>query len=377
MKLLTKKYIENLKSKETNCNISIFVPTYIANNDEKNRIGFKNALKDVESKLNEYGVDEEKIDTLLKSINSVQENPDFWKYQSKGLVIYANESVLDFAQLPKRFNAFTYVGEDFYFKPVLSFIEEDSHAYLMTVSPNKVRLFTVSSYEIVEHDISDEFPKNVDESHWFTDRNKTLQGHNSGRTIFHGQGGGKDAKNEDIKRFFRDVNTGLEDFFRGRKHPLILAGVTETVMLFKDSFHYDNIWDSHISGNHDSTHYSELYDEVTAILNENKLEKLTHNLKELNEIKHTDKVVNSLEEIVKLSLTGKIDTLYIKNNTTKWGYIDKNKNSIKIEKEKSNGQVDIVNTVAVETILNGGEVKMLNEDYIKDSNTEFIALLRY
>lgn len=376
MKLLSKEYIQNLKTRETDYNVSIFIPTFEANKDEQNRIGFKNAIKEVKSTLKNHNVSEERIESILKPIEKLANIEGFWSQQAKGLSIYANEHVMEYARLPIHFEAMTYVGEEFYFKPVLSLLDEDYKAYLMSVSSNKIRLFSVSKHEIVEHNIENEFPKNLDESHWHLDREKTLQGHQSGRTIFNGQGAGKDTKEEDIKRFFRDVNTGLEDLFRGEKTKLILAGTEETIHFFKQSFQYNFIHENHIQGNHDETTALDLYKNVMEILDKDYHEQLAADLHKVKEIKHTNKVSTSIKEVVKSSIIGNVETLYIKKGETKWAYINNDNLSVEIQKEKTNGQVDAINSAAIETLLKGGEVKVLEEELIEDFDASLVAVLR-
>ncbi len=377
MRLLSTEYIKNLKSRERDYNISIFIPTFKANKDELNRIGFKNAIKEVKEKLMSDDLDDYRIDSIIKTISKIEDEQDFWSYQAEGLAIYANEHIMEFARLTIHFKQFIYVGNEFYFKPVLPLLEEDNNAYLMAVSPNKIRLFSVSKYEIIEHDISSEFPKDIDESHWFMDREKTLQGHNAGRTIFHGQGGGKDSKEEDVKRFFRDVYTGLEDLFRNEKTQLILAGTDETVNLFKESFHYNFTCEEHIPGNHDDTKSEELYKSAMSILNEKRKLKLRSEILNIKDLKHTKKVERSIKNIVKSSINGKVDKLYIKQNETKWGYLNTDDMSIKLEKSKTNGQLDLLNTAAIETLMNGGEVSIIQDELKNEIDSSAIALLRF
>ena len=377
MKLIQKKHIEHLKELESDINISVYIPTYIANNKELNRIGFKNTLSELEDKLKEKGLNEERISNLLKPLIDLESSSeDFWNFQSKGLVAFLNENVFEFATVPIRFEHQNLVEDYFYFRPVLPLLDEEYDVLVMSVSPQNIQLFNAKKYEMIEFDIEDLFPQNLEESHWHIDKNKILKNHESGETIFHGQGGGKDSKEERVKRFFRDVYTGLEDFFKGEKRTLILAGTDKTVDLFKQSFHYKFIHEKHISGNHDETSVEELYEKVNDIITNDLDKEMSESLSKIDDVKHKEIVQTDIKEIVKASITGRIDSLYIKPSAKKWGYIDNEKLSIKLSKSKTNGEVDLYDRAAIETLLKGGKVHF-TEKVEDDLSSDIVALLRH
>lgn len=367
MSLFTKENIVQLENLKTNLNLTILVPTYRANNDEQNRIGLKNAVKKAEQELEKNGQSEEEIKELLKPLNALFEKEHFWDHQSDTLAIFLNSNLFEYYMLPISVDKITYVGNDFYLKPLLNLLEGHGVAHIMTVSPNSVRLLSITDYKVMEHDISAEFPQNIEESKWHMDNEASLQSHGSGKSMYHGHGGGKDDKEEDIKRFFRDVYTGLENFFKGEKHKVILAGVDNTVRLFKETFHYSNFSAVHISGNHDETHMLDLHAEARAILDAEQEEELSNEISALNDKLHTAQAEQSLDQIIKASSTGKIDTLYIKENVRKWGYYNEETHSIEHSNEKSNGQIDLLNQSAIQTILHGGTVHLISEDLMDEN----------
>jgi hypothetical protein len=229
-----------------------------------------------------------------------------------------------------------------------------------------------------EINIAGKFPENVEESHWHVDENKTLQNHSADSTIHHGHGAHKDVRDERIKRFFRDVETGLEDIFRNETATLYLAGVDHTVHLFKETFSYQHISDIQLSGNFDKTPALELHERIIMAINP---EHEKHSEKVMNDIKemlHTEKVKTQLPEIVKNSIEGNIDTLVVHKNERVSGAIDMDHYKVHVTTDDSDNKVDLINRAVVNTLKNGGEIIATDEPInIDDREPYAVAVLRH
>lgn len=366
MSLFTKENFIHLESSKTDLNLTLFIPTYRANNDEKNRIALKNATKEVEKILTKHEVAEDDLKDIMKPLKELYDQAHFFDHQSDTLAIFMNADIFEYYMLPISAPQMVHSGKDFYLKPLVNFLDEREVAHIMTVSPENVRLLSITDHEVTEHDISDQFPDNLEESHWHTDRNATLQSHGARKSSLHGHGAGKDSKDEDIKRFFRDVKTGLENFFRGEKHAIVLAGVDDTVRLFKETFNYDHFTEDHISGNHDDTHALDLHAEAIEILNSKRDEVIKTEVKDIQNLLHTSRAENSIDEIYRASQHGRIDTLFLLEKATEWKNIESETLAAADAKDNTNEQVDLLNQAAIQTILNGGTVRLLSEDMLGD-----------
>ncbi len=368
MSLFTKENLIHLHNSKTDLNFTLFVPTYRANNDEKNRIGLKNAIKETEEILaKDHEMDEDNMKDFLKPLRALYDQPHFFNNQSDTLSIFMNADIFEYYTLPVSAPKMVHCGNYFYFKPLVNLLYEREVAHIMTVSPENVRLLSFTDYKVIEHDISDQFPDNLEESHWHTDRNVTLQSHGGRKSALHGHGAGKDSKDEDIKRFFRDVKTGLENFFRGEKHKIILAGVDDTVRLFKETFNYDHFTEDHIAGNHDETHALDLHAEALAILDAEENEVIRTDVDRVYNLLHTSQAESLPKEIISASRNGRIDTLYLLEKATEWETIQPESLDISKSAGDTNLRVDLLNQSAIYTILNGGTVRLLSDEVIGDN----------
>ena len=377
MKLFSKSNIKKLEEKKRDFNISVFVPTYRAHKDDQNLIAFKNAIKEVHHKLAEHGYSDDEIKKLIRPLTDLQSKEGFWGQQSDGLAVFMNETYFELHTVPVHFEPISYVGKEFYVKPMLPLINQKNELYLMTISSNQIALFECEDYSISELDISKDFPQSVKESNWHINKKSTLQSHGMKSSDVHGHGAGNDKEEEAIKRHFRDVNTGLESFFKGKTKPLLLAGVDHIVRLFKETFNYEHILDEHISGNHDNSSLLELHERAMMIMSDKNQEDLESDFRDLKEIMHTARTETEIDKILKAVVTGKVHTLYLNGDHKDWGSFDPNKLEVKHTAAKTNGQIDLVNTAALKTILNGGEVKMVYDDLAEQFESNVVAYYRH
>lgn len=127
MKNLTNELLNDLaNTKGDNC-ISILIPTSRVNNKngyEKDKLSLKNELKNISNDLQDKKVDEKEIDKKLAPFYDMLEDEDFWSHQSEGLALYQTNDQFYKFKLPTSFQAVSFVGEYFYIKPLISYINE-------------------------------------------------------------------------------------------------------------------------------------------------------------------------------------------------------------------------------------------------------------
>ncbi len=364
MELFTKEHLKELIEKQADLSISVFVPTYRANRNDENYIGFKNAVKEVKSNLTERGLEEEEIKDLMEPLVQMLDDEEFWKFQSDGLAVFRTKDTFEYFTVPLHFENFTYIGAEFYLKPMVDLLSHDEEFYLMAISLNKIRLFDCTRYSLEEIDISGMFPENVEASKWFKDENPTQQSHSLPTNELHGHGANKDSRTDDIRRFFRDVKTGMRDFFRGKRKKLMLAGVDHVVELCRETLDYPYTYETHIYGNHDDTNPLLLHEQAVSIIEQQFNVKLQEEVDSTVEMLDTDMAGKDLKQIVKASVSGKIDKLFVKNREVAWGYFDEEQFKVEPTASKDNGEICLLNKAAVETILNGGTVHLIDRDNV-------------
>lgn len=116
--------------------------------------------------------------------------------------------------------------------------------YLLSLNLKKIKLYRISREEIYEIPITG-IPKNLKEAIGKDEFEKQLQAHNtsgiserSGKKIFHGHGVGKDHLRDNLLRFFRTIDKGLNKALTEKELPLVLAGVDYLLPIYKKANKY-------------------------------------------------------------------------------------------------------------------------------------------
>ncbi len=368
---------------EPHC-VSIFIPAHRAGqevNQGHDRKALKNELKKASSQLEAFKLSKNEIEAYLQPANDLLQDQDFWNYQSDGLVIFIGKDFFEYFQLPVHFESFTYVADHFYLKPLVPLFNEGGNFYILALSLHEVKLFEGKPYQIDEIVVDDLLPERLEEAVGFDYKQKYLQFREgqtgTDKTMFHGHGEGKDEKKEEVLKYFRVVNKGVMKVLHDKEAPLVIAAVDYLIPIYLEANEYNNVAKEHIKGNPEHSDAVLLYEKARHILeayfNRNKREKIDSYERELSRKRASFKE----KEVIPAAINGRVDTLFIRNRSSLWGVFEKNSNSIISEDEKSLHAADLLNLAAVETLLKGGDVYLLDKHEMPESSSKANAILRF
>ncbi len=364
--------------------LSIFIPAHRAGQEVKEGVDekmFKNQLKKAKSELKNYQLTDNEIDIFLEPAYGLLENPEFWKHQSDGLAVFIGIDFFGYYEVPVHFEEHIYVADHFYLKPLVPLFNSGDEFYILSLSLHDIRFYQAFPYKIIELVVEDLLPESLEEAVGFDYKQKYLQFREgqsgSEKTMFHGHGEGKDEKKEEVLKFFRAVDKGIMKILHDKQAPLVIAAVDYLVPIYKEASNYRYICDEYIKGNPEHKDIIMLHEEAMDLLKEhfekNKVEKIDSFEQALSNRKASFKE----EVIIPAAINGRVDTLFIKNKASLWGTFEKKTNSIHTEEEKIPHNADLLNVAAIETILQGGAVYLLEEDEMPEPANKANAILRY
>ena len=84
-----------------------------------------------------------------------------------------------------------------------------------------------------------------------------------------------------------------------------------------------------------------------------------------------------MTDIVPASVNGRVDTLFMNKDKEAYGLFDKENNSVIIDNARLPQNASLYNMMAVNTLLNKGNVYLMDADDMPLKNTNANALLRY
>jgi hypothetical protein len=382
--MMTSDIFKNLaKVNKPHC-ISIFIPTHRAgqevnqNIDQKN---LKNQVKQVRSELEEWPLKPGVADALLAPVEELLNNDEFWTFQSDGLAIFRNQDRFEYYEVPVFFEAFNYVADHFYLKPLVPYLNQNERFFLLALSLHEVKFYEGFAHSLDQIEVDDLLPERIEKEVGYDFRQKYLQFRSgqtgAGQAIFHGHGEGKDDNKNEILKYFRAVNNGIYKLIRNENAPLILATVDYLVPIYKEANDYKYLFDKFIAGNPDHEDPGLLHEKAMELLNgvfdKQKQEKLAafeqalgNNLASYKE-----------NEIIPAAINQRIDTLFVKNREELPGMYNKATNDIITEETKTKHNADLMNLAVVHTILNNGNVYLMDEDEMPEKTSKLNAIFRY
>ncbi|MFO8128966.1 MAG: hypothetical protein R6T99_03565 [Bacteroidales bacterium] len=364
--------------------ISIFIPTHRGGQEVNKKVdarNLKNQLKKAENDLEGYGLKPQEINQLLRPVRDLLDDDHFWTKQSDGLAIFRSEDHMEFYSVPVYFEEYVYVSDHYYLKPLVPIINENERFYLLAISLKSIRFYEGFPHQIDEIEIDDLVPQRLEEVVGFDYRQKYLQ-YRSGQSAFnksmyHGQGEGKDDEKEEIMKFLRAVNDGLMKYLHNRTAPLLLAAVDYLIPMYEEVNDYNNLHDEHLTGNPEEEDPVLMHEKSMDIL-EGHFKKVRNEKKKMFEQALSNNVASYEEsEIIPAAVNGRIDTLFVRNREEMYGIFEKETNSIRTDEKKTAANADLLNLAVVKTIQTGGNAFLIDGDEMPEKAHKLNAIFRW
>ena len=379
IKLSRSEFKKLAEVKETTC-ISIYMPAEKAGAEtRKNPIRFKNLLREAREKLEQLDESNREVAEILDSAQSYIENYDFWQHQDSGLAFFINAEGIKYYRLPYNFEQSVMLSDRFNLKPLLPVITNDNKFYLLALSQNQVKFFVGSHYSLDRIELPESVPLSLAEALKYDDPEKQQQYH-SGDTqnspIYHGQGVGTTDNKDEIKRFFQQIDRGLNDALQEETTPLILAGVEYLLPIYQEANSYSNLLAEGITGNPENVAPSELHSSAWKIIEPHLKAARQQEIDKYHQLSDTKEASSQLEQIVAAAAAGQVDTLFVLANAQYWGEFDPQTNKVIAHPEATEDSLDLIDFAATKTYLQGGTVYTLESESML-ANTPMQAIFRY
>ncbi|MFO7932750.1 MAG: hypothetical protein R6U78_01605 [Bacteroidales bacterium] len=384
--LLTEETFRELAGVHDAHCISIYIPTARAGMEVDKKHGqtrLKNNLKDVRSRLEEEGLNQNEIDETLSGPDALLEDVQFWRNLSDGLALFVHGSVMQHFALPLSFDEYNRVADHFYLLPLIPMFNDNGKFYLLLLSRQRVNLFECTRHFIAEVYIEDLAPEKLEDVVGYDYEEKSLQHrtHHGGDAgaMFHGQGAGKDDKKIETEKFFRAVDAGLMKLLHDQDAPLVLACVERHYSLYREITQYQFLFDDHISGNPDEADPLLLHEEAWPLVEDHFRQHRETKKEQVQDLSATGRTAWEIGEIVPAAIEGRVDTLFIQEGKDQEGVYDRTRRMVITDEEQEARvyRASLYNMAAVSTLENGGDVFLAAPGDMPLKDTEILALMRY
>ena len=370
--------LKTLLADTTRICVSLHMTTQPAGNIAQNLTEFKNLLRSAEKQLVTLGMDADEAMQLLVPVQELLEHRAFWQTTNEGLAVFRSPELFRVYRVSQPFTDLALVNDHFQIQPLLPLLNGDGRFYVLTLSQDNVRMFRGNRASMQEVHLEG-VPTNMAEAlneeaerHAFNRNNAFGAGQQ-----FHGHSQAPEDTADRLNRFFHMVDKGLHAYLKNETAPLALACVEYEVPIYRKANTYQHLVDEAIQGNPKLLSPQDLHDRAWPLVQPFFLAAQENALTRYGEAKAIDNLTSqSLEEIVSATAFGRVDTLFTAIGSEIYGLFDAEANETHRHEEREEGDEELINFAAMQTLLHSGTVYALPPDAMPDSAT-IAALFRF
>lgn len=379
--------IEELVTVQSQLCISIFIPTHRYGhevNDGMDRISLKNELQNVKNELEDRGLQKRYVAELLEPGFSLLDDSFFWRNMEEGLAVFISEGFFRYFTVPVSVKNQNFIAKDFIVTPLLSLLNENGQFYILDLNLDGIRLFRADKFDIEQIEITDQmFPQNIEQILKDYDFEYDLHRRNTGagRSLaanFHGHSSDDDLEYKYREEFLKRIDTGLNKYLNQSKAPLILVGVDNIQAKYRKVNTYNNLIDKGVFGNHEYVNVKEIHQKALGVVEDYFKKPIKDQLDKYQFMAGTGKASYEVEDVFQNALAGRVETVFFNEDAHLWADIDAN-GEIHVHEEQQENDIDLFNSIAIQTLLNDGQVVPVRKEEIpeKEVDTELVAVYRY
>ena len=202
-------------------------------------------------------------DALLKPVEKLRDDEQFWQFQVDGLAIFATPAGTRTFRTDSEFEREVSVGEHANLRPLLPLVAENEEFLLLALSQHQVRLFAANRQSLNELELG-EIPHSTHEMEGVDVHKPMLKNRGTGEaSSSHGDDMSDDHT---LSTFLQEAGKAIEKRFAGRK--LVLASVAEHHGDLAEQLHGVELLGKPVAGNPDDLRPAQLHEEAWPLVQE-------------------------------------------------------------------------------------------------------------
>lgn len=380
--VLTKDILKELAGYRSDCCITIVIPTHRAGmevNENQDLLVFKNEIQEIKKKLEEKINDAAKIEQILEPAFELMRDDPFWRNQSKGLAVFIAEGFFRYMKLPFTPEKECIINNSFYLLNLLRVLNTNSkdEFYLLLIRRDKTKLYKADTRGMQELE-TEEMPEDINSVINAEEKDKEYMKTEDGRNTDSPEhvNAGRPEK-VIISLYVEKINDAFQkQATQERGWPLLLAGQTELLDAFRKTSQYENLVDTDLELTDEHADNKKLFsqakDRIEARSNQERDERLETYYNSI-----ATPLTNSMPEtVIPAAFYSQVRSLFIEKGAHIWGSFDAQNNKLEMHANREEGDDCLVEKAAVQTVLNGGEVFVMEKEKMPKGAT-IAALFRF
>jgi hypothetical protein len=377
---------DQLVSAQPSPGVTIYIPTYRAGKQQEDRIRFKNAVSKASEKLQRrFAFTEPEAESFLRKAADLVEDPEFWGRQSDGLAVFVSANHFSHYSCPINFEPMVYAMNEFYLRPLIPLLSEQSKFHILALSRGAVKMYTATEYSIAEVDLSGLVPQNMDAALMQETPNANLgraggaEGQRgSDNQVYFGRGGQTGDEVPDLKAYFDRVDAGVSDYLCDDKAPLLLGGVGELIPIYEEANSYTHLYtNGHVAGNLEEVSPRMLHEKAWEVIGGHFREQALRDYKLYGDNLAAGEAGADLQTVIPAAVNGRIAALWLDREAHAYGSYDAENNGVTIMTDEDKNARELFNLAAVRAHQSGARVYNVEKGKLPADASGMCAIYRY
>jgi hypothetical protein len=345
--------------------VSLYAPTHRAGREKtQDPIRLRNMIRTAEKRMRQAGLRVPAVREVVRPARELIRKPGFWRRQDRGLALFLSADTHLHFHLPVRPARSLFLSHRFHIKPLLPILSGDGSFCLLTLSLNRARIFWGTRDTLVPADVESISGSMADslrgrpapeQLQWHTGTGETTRG-GKRAAVFHGQGGEKAARKDEILRFFRQVDQDVSRLLKNRRMPLVAAGVDYLLPIYRKANTYPHLSAVLPVGNPDNMEEGEIHklawDAIRPVLAQRREEALRAYRRQAVD----GRASSDIHAILPAAFQGRVECLFVDAQAHAWGIYDPTGGFIRFRPATDEWAEDLFDLAAVQVLLRGGDV---------------------
>lgn len=329
------------------------------------RIRMKDLLKEAEHNIAGLVTDKAQRERLLEPLHEFAENLQRER-RGEALVVFRSPDVFTSIWLQKPVGEGVLIGDHLYVRDIIPQLTGEKRFYILALAQKGVRLLRCTDHSSEEVPLPPGTPHTYDE--WFMPAkpdhvadNMASGGPSEGsmKGVMFTTSTDREDKDENLRHFYKAVETGILPILRSDPAPLVPVGVEYELPLFHSIDEYEHTVAEGVRGAPDGLRGGEMHARALAVVEPYFEEPLRKALESFESVAQ-ERRSTTAKEIVTAAWDGRIAHLFLNDTGEYRGWFREATREVKTH-EKSDGMPgeDLLNAAAVRTIATGGNVFVL------------------
>ncbi|MBV8731137.1 MAG: hypothetical protein JO336_15125 [Acidobacteriia bacterium] len=334
-------------------------------------IELKEAIRTIRKELGNRSID---IDAFVEPIATYAaelraEMPRAGASAGSGIVILRSPSISALHRAPVQIGGpippAVRVADRFDARTILSIMAAQRDFYILALSQKRPRLLRCTQNSSEEVPFPAGTPSSLADAMQTRQPDHDLANHSSGGpsigagSVVFGTSSDRDAKNEYLLHYFRELDKAVNALLKSSGEPLILAGVDYELALYGRVNTYSHLLDTGIQGAPDGLEGGEMHRRALQILDQREQEPGREVPADFDGRAGSGHASVHLHEIVAAAYQGRVSHLFFQGNARYVGIYDPVRQRVKHSDDPLDSPEDLVETAAYQTVLQGGEARIL------------------